>query len=435
MIYPAKKGLITGRNDHMMRKTMSLGVLGAALIIGGASTLRAEYSEGWRPWELSASLVELYDSNRDSTKTDKEALLESQVSVKAALQGSFARTEFNMYYSPSYRYRDNPRPNNQEQYNIYHDAGLAVSHRLTPRMKISASDAFNWTDEPAVMNQDLTVRESVTYRLNVAKAKASYELLPGRAMVAVFADHMAKRYLDDKLYAAIGDETAIGGGLSAGYLMRSGINVLTDVSMRQTDLSAPITIPTRPPTIIGEVSRDSTVVFGGLGLEKIFSAWQVRGRAGIDYAQYDNAAAESGSKPAGDFDLSYFATAATTLNLAIQYHTLRADISPYTVQQRTSVDLSVSHNFSDRLKASVHGIYAKGDYEAKSVAMFNGAPIEVGKFDGSDKVSVVSADVGYNVTRNVTVSAGAGYQNWSADEFLRASHNRFTGKVAVTASF
>jgi hypothetical protein len=155
----------------------------------------------------------------------------------------------------------------------------------------------------------------------------------------------------------------------------------------------------------------------------------------MDFAKYDNAVVSSGSNPGVDVDISYLATAASALNLAIQYRTLRADVSPYTVQQRTSVNLSADHSFGERLKCSVYGIYAKGDYKADTVALFNGVPVVLGKLDGSDTVTAIGANAGYNVTQNVKIDVGAGYQDWNADKFLRTSHDRITGKVAVTASF
>ena len=411
----------------MRQKLLCQGVIGMALIAGLAAVPGVVAAEGWRPWELSASLAESYDSNRDSTKSGTIGLLESIIAAKAALKTNLEQTDFSVFYAPSVCYRDNPRWN-QERSNLYQDAGLDVEHRFTPRLRVDGKDTFTWTDEPAIMSQDFTIRENITDRQNVAAIGGNYELLPGRAVVGLSADHLIKRYLDDKDYAANGDETAIGGGFNARYLMRSGINVLADVSAMQTDLST-------TNSFSQDISRDSTIVYSSVGLEKLFAMWRVRGRLGMDYAKYDNAVVSSGSNPGVDVDISYLATASSALNLAIQYRTLRADVSPYTVQQRTSVNLSADHNFSERLKCSFYGIYASGAYKADTVALYNGVPVVAGRLNGSDTLTAFGADAGYSVTRNVKIDVGAGYQDWNADKFLRTSHDRITGKVAVTASF
>jgi len=374
------------------------------------------FAQGERPLSFSIGLVESFDDNRDGVSSGKESLLETRVYPRADFKLYRDQIDLDIFYSPSLCYRDNPRPD-QNTTDIYHDFGLDSAFRASERMRFNFALPVSMSDTPAEMVSSQTFHEFVTYTVFRPSLAASYEVIPSRALVAFRGDYMLKRYKGET-YAAIGDEDEAGVGASAKYVMKSGWNLLGDISYGNTDLG----------NSNSEYTRSTKVFYGGLGLEKVFGLWSARARIGLDSSSSEIAGSsviikESVVKPGGDIDVSYVPTDMTRISASLGYHTLRSDIVPFAKQQRTSLALSASHKFTERLELTMRGVYGSGEYS--DIAGF--------KSGGTDSVSGLGGSLAYSLNRNLSIAAGYRFEDWKSD--VRDSYRRNVGDVSVRAQF
>lgn len=386
-------------------------------------------ADGERPWAFSVGVNGSFNDNRDGVSDGKESTFDSRVSPRADFKLNRDQMDFDFYYSPQFCYRTNPREAAgwaEKTTDLYHDLGLNVTYRLSKRLSFSGAEAFNLSDAPADLDTSRTFHEYVTYWVNRVSLAGTYEILPQRAALVIRGNQMMKRYREDA-YADIGDEKSLGGGLSARYMLKSGWTVVGDVAYGSTDLG----------DSAAGLSRSADVLFAGAGVEKVFGLWSARVRIGVDRSEYDISVSASGfesaivkgstTQPGGDIEIAYSTESGRTrIGLATAYHTIRSDIEPFAVQQRTSLNLQASHSFSERIRLAMNGVYGKGEY--------SGIP-GTGLTDGSDVVAAVGTTFTYIYDRNLSLEATYRFEDWSADANIRESYRRNVGELALKAQF
>ena len=385
------------------------------------------YAEGERPWAFSIGATEGFDDNRDGAANNKESNFETRIVPRADYKLYRDRFDFDFYYAPQLLLRSNPRDVagwSQKSMELYHDIGLDIVNRWSERLVLKGTEAFTLSDMPADMDANRTFHEFVNYWVNRINASATYELLPERASVTVSGSHLLKKY-QDAPFANIGDEKSSGAGVSSRYMLRSGWTVLGDILYNTSDL--------------GEsrsgLSRSDDVVFCGFGVERVFGLWSARMRVGADMSSFDVSGVAAGigavvwsgssTEPGGEFEVGYTSDSGmSSMGVAVEYHTIRSDITPFATQQRTSVDVKVGHSFSERVRLGLEGVYAQGEYSS--------AP---GVQGGSDAVAGMTATLTYAWNRNLSLDATYRFEDWKADDNIRESYRRNLGALGLKAQF
>ncbi len=410
------------RLENVMRSQM---VKTVAIAVAFLSILGRGYCvEGWRPWTFSVEGYGIFDDNRDGTDSDKESQFQFRVSPRGDLKGSVDRTDFDVFYTPTISYRSNPRID-QNQSDLYHDLGIDVHHRYSERLRFDFREFFHSTDVPSVMDSGRTFRETVNYQLNRVRFGAGYELIPNRSSINIHGRQMWKMY-DSELYSLIGDEEQTGVDVGGKYVTRSGISLLCATSYDDSDIGTQY-----------DVDRSTVIMTAEGGAEKVFSAFTVMGKVGASRVHYDNASYESRTVPSGELQLLFSPSALTRLSLAVHRRVVRGDISPYSTQDRTSVAVAARHEIiPKRMMASLRAVYARGDYQGGTVALYeNGSPVATLP-DGNDTLLAFEGGLDYVLNRNLSASASYGYEKWDADpEWIRTPHARNTFRFAVKSQF
>jgi hypothetical protein len=398
------------------------------LVVAGIVLLSAvpycAYAAEGGPWTYEVGIEQGFDDNRDGQASNKEAIFETRIRPRATLRTKWRTADIVAFYSPFLCFRDNPR-SEQNRTDLYHDLSVDIAYRPTRRTRLSFVELFRYADDPAEMNDSRTFLENATYTMNKVSVKGSHEFLRRRAIGSLGIKHLYKRYRED-IFASAGDETKVSIDAKLTYLTKGGFNVLADLGYADTSAS----------TEYGRADRSSQVISGTLGLERTYQVWTVRARAGYARTAYDNAIADSKSIPVADLEIIYSPQGVNEISLDLQHRMVKGDISPYASQNRTCVALTAKREVSRRLVVALSGVFARGRYELDTVALNDlGVVVNPAKVDGVEDLTSVRLTARYVMTKDMTLTATYGFENWDADDQVRVSHQRNTFDVAVQARF
>ena len=138
----------------------------ASMMVAGVCAIRLQAApEGKAPVNFSVETRGEYTDNRDAVATGEESNFDFYLSPRIDVYLDFERTFVNLYYVPTFRYRTDPAPT-QNDSEFFHDFGLNLDSQVSPNTALRLHEKFDYNDDPSVEDGGFTVREDRTYIMN-----------------------------------------------------------------------------------------------------------------------------------------------------------------------------------------------------------------------------------------------------------------------------
>lgn len=387
-------------------------VVGLVAVSAVAQTAQRE--EG-QPVNLSLGFSARWTDNRDSAAMNEEENIDLYVRPRLDAYLDWERTILNLYYSPAFRYRNDPSLD-QNDTELQHALGANLDHDLTPQLKLVLKEKFDLTDDPSVEAGGSTIQYDQSYIMNQAEGKVRFQLNRWTSL-DVYGRNMLKRY--DKQYVADeSDEDRNDVGL---LLWRQ---VSPTVAMKGGAEYGSYAFDS-----LRKIDRDFDLLTAVVGVEKVFNP-QLRGgvKAGWQEADPSDAGLDSNSDFYGELALRGSSGAAKALEAVLSHGIRDSDVYPFSSQVYTELRGKIDIETSPNMTINLGGTYRLSEYDQGSLpasAVGEAAPLArsgdettiVGKAGvtcqvaDNSKIKLeyimedIDSDVDVSFTRNVAVAS------------------------------
>lgn len=376
------------------------------------------------PVKLSVDLIGEYTDNRDSTVEEESNV---DISLQPRVDAVFDREGMilNFYYAPAYRYRTDPAENasGQEIQNdteLFHDLGINVDHKLTPRVKARLSERLNYTDDPSIQEGGATLRRDSSYLLNTVSAGATCEFTR-KSWLDLMGYNIIKRY-DDDLAAAESDEDSASVDLTLWNQISRNLSVLAVANVGSQDYDN------------SSIDRGYSSVSGGVGLESIFSP-NLRGgvRVGWITLDYNDSALDSGDAPFVSLSVQAATIPSTRIAAAVTYGIEDSDAYPFSSQEKTDISTKVEWDAVKDLTFTVSGVYRVGDYDSDSAPTAATSDDFAYEQSGEETTVIATAEAAYKIGANSSIKFVQSFEDVDSD--VSTSFNRNASKLVLSRQF
>ncbi len=407
----------------MQRLTVLVAVFMVGVVL---SCLAAETpSVAGRPVRASISVGMEYTDNRDSSAGDKEDSLDWILNGRVDALLDWTQTVLDFYYMPSLRYRSNPSVI-QRDADLYHDLGVSVEHRLSQRLKLSANEHFNFTDDPAVDVGGNVLRRDSSFILNRVKAAADYDF-SRRLTGSASGYHTTKRYEDD-VVAKQGDEDSIGGGVSAAFILDRDLIVALVGGVGMVGYNEES----------GVESRDFQSYECGVAVTRRYGI-RTKGELAVGWKMLSFESDELGteSSPYASLGLLLALSPRTRFSGSLGYLLRDSDFYPFASQRYLTLDCGAEWDaLVQRLTLRVNGGYRVGSYDSGSLRTADREQMEANGLPTKGDETVVLASVGVNwrIQKTYAVCLAQQYEHVDYDGALE-SFSRNSTRLTVTRDF
>lgn len=357
-------------------------------------------AEGERFWHIVNRLQFEYDDNVNQADTDEQDSFKVVETVE--LQGSvnLENTFLSLRYSPSFIYWED---RGSDDTDLHHTFNVNLSHRLSPRVSLNASDIFRLQERPELIERGVLVREENDYIHNDVRASGEVKLSPetriegaGRYLLLRYDESGLSGREDFDLYV-------IGATLFHQMVPGTTLNGSFRYEVVEYDTA---------------VNRDSDSIHVGGGVEQTFSPNLLgEASAGFQYKEFDNAVDDDDSSPFAQGSLTFLPTPATRMSAGAGYSLFEANVFPYVNQERLRVFGNIAHDLTARISLFLAAVFTHGEYDAGEASA--DAPTAT---DGEEDIFLFSARATYKVNRSNWLEAG--WQFTSFDTDLRAEYDR-----------
>ena len=323
-----------------------------------AAVLAAFTMEAAAEFRLSNRIRFGYDDNiyqTEKNETDSVRIIEE---IEATLNQVLDNTYVGITYRPSLLWVE---ARDDDELDILHNLNFNLIQEFTPRLTLDLSDTLRAGQMPELTDGEYIVREDEDNIYNAAKAGLMYEFRPGTRL-DLTGRYLTLRYTEKwtdpntgkDLHDYDNYDSAV-----AGLSLRQQLGSLTTAS---ADF--------RYQTLQYEdspegFSRDSDMVFGGIGIEQTLNpSFLASLRGGVEQRIYDEDDFDDQTQPYLEGALTWMPTPATRLTLAASYSIYESDITNYLSQNRMYTSLSLAHDFTSKFHFYCSAAYTHGEYEA-----------------------------------------------------------------------
>lgn len=376
----------------------------AALFSVGASAY-GQGGESSEPIRTSVRVGGEYSDNRDGSRTNKQGNLDAVVEPRLEFRYSDAdRTLLGVSFAPALKWHSNPRTGAeggaQNDSELFGAIEVQASHRPTQKTTLTAVDTISYSDDPAVSEGGVVVRNSAGRLSNSARAGLLTEFSPTIAG-AINGESTVVRY-DDSALAKEADARGLSADAKLFYLFGSGISLfgaLSQTSHRTESADGEDRIST--VSYLGGVRRDcERGVAGSLS-------------SGYETLDYDDPAKPSGGMINSRIELTFQPASALRCRLSGGYGFTALNLGTNLAQKTFSMAGGVDRDFmAGRLTVGLQGQYSharsllEGDVSA----------------DGSEEMLRVSMGLTFRLGRKMLLTGGYAFEDWQSD--FRESFDR-----------
>ena len=392
------------------------GVCGA--ILSGAVCYGE--SMGGDPFEFSVFVQGVYTDNRDASEVNEEDNFDMIVKPRMDAIADWERTVLDFYYAPAFRYRSDPAADQQEG-EWYHDAGLNLDHRMTPRLTLRVNEKFDYTENPAVEDGGARLGEERLFLLNTVRASALCQITR-QAHLDIYGRHKMKSYDDDIVGERLNEERRdIGAKLWHNLQRTQAVYVEGRTSMFEYDSP-------------GGIERDFDMVSGSVGMENVFSE-HMRGSvaAGWQWQEFKDPGLDKQDAFYGEAVLQGSLSPRTRLTGQIEHAIRDADAYPYAAQEYTSYFGEIEWDATAAVTLSLWAKYLSGNYDYSAPTT---APVSefTGSFTGGEENTVVAAlESSYEINEQTAIRVMQHLEDVDSD--VSQSFTRNTTSVTLSRHF
>ena len=383
-----------------------------------AARVTAEESQGDR-FRFSVNTRAEYTDNRDAWERAEEENWDFYIRPRADVLFESESTLLDFYYAPSYRYRDDPSPS-QNETEWQHDLGLNLKYRASRRLVVRLSEKFDMTDDPSVSGDGATVRGDRSYYLNTFGVNADM-LAAKRTEVDIFARSRIKRY-DEDVTAASSDEDRTDVGTELTQHLSNNTRVSLNVVYAMFGYESP-----------GMITRDFDSLLLAGGVEKVLSKnLTVGGQLGAQMQSYDDDGIDDSTDPFAQLFIRGNTSPSLRLSATALHAVRDSDAYPFASQEFSELRGTIDWDSTPQLTLTVSGTYRLSDYEDVVPSEAALAAL-LGLTDGDETTIDVYGQAAYKVTDSCTLQLRQRFEDIDSD--VSTSYNKNTTTLGLTKFF
>ena len=381
----------------------SLKIAAAAAVLAVLAMGAWAQGDG-RSFQVKNRIRGEFDDNIYETASDQQESFKIVEELEFLVNLRFAQTFVGLRWRPTFVWWDD-RPSDDTDF--HNDADFILTHSFTPRLSISLKDTLRIAEQPELIDRGTAVHERDDYIYNVADAQMAYLVAPKTRVEIGGRDTMLEY---DRSDAETQREQY--------EIVAAGLSVRQELAP-QTTLSGELRYEEADYDL---VDRGSESEYAGVGIEHTFSpSFLASLRAGGQNKSFNNDSIDDQTAPYFDGSVTVLPSPATRLTAGAGYSMFEAGIYPYANQERTTIYLSASHDFTARLSLYLAGSYQMGSYDADQTVDPTatlgtddaGNPIPLS--DGDETVVQLSARGSWKVNRSNWIEFGWQYLDLSSD--------------------
>jgi hypothetical protein len=361
-----------------------------------------------RQWHIGVSTTVGYDNNINTASTNRQSssTYAWAPSLSINLPGDQTSAQLRYQYTATY-YPE--RPDALENPDQSHVLNATVNHVFTTRLSASLSESYTYGIEPALVGP-IIEREQGDYNYNLVTATLSYQLT-GRWTLSLNQTWDFWLYNEEN-FAIGNNHNDFGTTVSASYV----VNPRTTVAMNYSYSVASYNFAS-----VTNIVRDSQSQALYLSATYHFKPL-VFLQASLG-AQLDGFGDGSGSQasPYASLSATYNFGAKSVASAGFNYNIQLSEVASYRDSVDASFFVSVSHDFTPKLTATLSYNYVIASYESLN-------PIDRNPFDLTQTSSVEEDTMQLYLTATYTLNNWAGLiAEYTYQDVASGFDNRITG--------
>jgi hypothetical protein len=399
-----------------MRKAVGLGALVLGCLVCGSLCMGE--AVGGDPMEFSLSVGGSFTDNRDAVEVNEQDNFDLLVTPRVDIFADSERTILNVYYAPTYRYRSDPAPD-QDDSEFYHSGGINLDHRVARRLKLKLDDAIHYSEDPAVEDGGTRIGEERLFLLNEAKATVVAEVTR-QSHLEVYGANKIKRY-DEDAFAELLDEDRMDVGGRLWQRLQRTRAVYVDGRASAYGYEDP-----------NGVQRDFDLVTAVAGIENVFHQ-NLRGSLafGWQWQDFDDPGLDEQDEPFAQATLQGTLSPATRVTAQVTHAIRDADAFPYASQQYTEYFGRLEWDASEMVTLAAYGKLRNGDYDEAAPSTALGVE---GVLAGGDEDAVVAGvELAYAMDDQTAIRLIQHYEDVESD--VTTDFTRNTTSLVLTRHF
>lgn len=386
-------------------------VLGMIAFLAGSVVAQDQEAETAQPFRFSVDIKGELTDNRDSSELNEEENFDIHVTPRFDVYADTDRMHMDLYYAPSYRYRNDPNISQNEN-EFYHDLGLKVYADVAARTKLRIHEHFNYTDDSSVDEGGRTIREDRSYIMNRVQGALRYQVNPERTHVELFAKSSIKRY-DDEVASASSDEDQTDFGLQLWHQVAERMGVYARGSMSAYGYENAF-----------DIDRDFDMITAVVGVEQQFAPHLKGGiEGGLQDVEYSDDSLGSDDSPYGRAWIRR-RTDDVVLEASASHGFRDSDVFPFASQEYTEVygrgqwevDAQMTFGLSAAYRTSTYDVDSMPE-AAKNFVVPGWAEglVTANRTEGDEDRLLVKADVAYRLGDNTSIKLVQSYEDVDSD--------------------
>ncbi len=404
------------REKTMINQGRIVLVLGLVTMIMAGELCAADADKG-DPIRFSVAVEFEGSDNRDSTP-DGDTNFDLYIKPKVDIISDTERTIFDFYYEPSYRYRTDPHPTQNDD-QTQHDVGFKVKHSLGLSARVRLDERYIFTDDPSVQAGGSTLRRDSSFSLNNFSAGIAFDMSE-KVLSDVDVRHVIKAYEED-FVAKESDEDSLTATLKVMRFIQPTIGIYGSVALSQYGYEE-----------TGNVKRGFDASSFGVGFDRVLSDYIRTGlQAGLTTVSYDDSTLDDDDSPYVGVKLQYQPTAQIKALFSGNFALQNSDVYPYSSQETGNFYARLEWTGIERVKMSAWGNYRTSQYDADNVPI---SLLVAEGFTSGDEVTItLGVELVYNIEERTALKFMQLYDDVDSD--VRTSFTRNATRLGVSRSF
>lgn len=362
------------------------------------------------PFHVTATVRGGYDDNTLTTAVNRQSSYFTSADIGLSYDFGNSRTRLSLTSGVGVTYYFD-RPGRDYDYNA--NLSLAVTHKATPRLTLSASALATYQAEPDFSLNIGTNRQSGNFFYTSDRVTAAYQWAPkfstatSYTFAAVKYENSAIGFSEDRIENTFGNEFR--------FLLLPTTTAVAEVRFQIVSYE--------------DIARDSTSEFLLAGVDHSFNPrFNISLRGGVEFRQIENS--DDRTSPYFEGTLNYSLGRRTSVSWTNRYALEQPDVVGAATRETFRTGLQVKYGITPRLSSSL-GFFYQHDENKGSTQ--NGLLAGGASDNFAEDSFSLSLGAAYQITRYLSVDAGYSWSEVYSEIALREySRNRYYLGLSAT---
>jgi hypothetical protein len=319
------------------------------LVLSLSAPLAFGQSSGNPNWlKVSSFLTLEYDDNVYEQENDTQDSFKIVEDLDFTVTLDKQPTFLTLNYSPAFVWWSDREPDDTD---LHHSADIIFGHEFTPRVTLGVKNNFRIAEQPEENLRGTTIRDNNDYTYNQTSGNLGIMVAP-RTQVELGGRYSFIAYDEDDVAVSLDQETS-----ALGLTLRQRLNAASSLSAdyRLEEVSY--------DNAETAALRDLESHFIGVGYEQVAGAIVGILRAGYQMQSYEDDRLDDQDQPYFDATLAYTWSPRTRMTLGLAYSMLESDVASFASQDRTIVNVSITHRPTGKIRVILSGSYRLAEYD------------------------------------------------------------------------